>query len=210
MDATTRTRLSRRTLLTGGAALALAGCGGGTVENPSSLGPDLSRIAVTQVETRVAQNADIYFAPATAREKNDRREDSEPDNPVYRTDRERERFVREDISASVTAAVVDALRGAPVGDIPVILEVLVTRYRIRSLLRGALLGSDHLAEATITLRHARTGAIVSEPFAVSAESTEQIAALGGLTLRAVRTSPSRRLNANLAAEIRAALDRVTP
>lgn len=200
-------RMTRRMLL-GGACAILAGCGG-NVDTPSSLGPDLAKIAVTRVETRVAQNADIYFAPGVAREKIDRREGSEPESPFYRTERERERFVREEIAAGVTGATIEAIRGLPTGDVPVVLEVLVTRYRIRSLLRGALLGSDHLAEATITLRHERTGQPISEPFAVAADSTEQVAILGGLQLRAVRPSPSSRLNANLAAEIRAALDRVT-
>lgn len=201
--------MRRRDLMLAAAAL-LAGCGSGNVDTPSSLGPDLSRIAVTRVQTRVSQNADIYFANANAEVAIERTQQSTPDDPVYFTARERERKVRDRIAAEVNGAVVDAIRGMPAGDLPVVLEVLVTRYRVRSLLRGALLGSDHLAEATITLRDARTGQPVSEPLAVSAESTEQVAVLGGLQLRAIRPSPARRLNANLAAEIRAALDRITP
>lgn len=201
--------MRRRDLMLAAAAL-LAGCGSGNVDTPSSLGPDLSRIAVTRVQTRVSQNADIYFANADAEVAIERTRQSTPEDPVYFTARERERKLRDRIAAEVNGAVVDAIRGMPAGDLPVVLEVLVTRYRVRSLLRGALLGSDHLAEATITLRDARTGQPVSEPLAVSAESTEQVAILGGLQLRAIRPSPARRLNANLAAEIRAALDRITP
>jgi hypothetical protein len=199
--------MNRRHLMLGAAGALLAGCGG-NVDTPSSLGPDLARIQVVQIRTQVSQNADIYYANANAEVEVDRARQSNPDNPVYLTARERERQVRDQIAAEVNSYVVDAVRGMPSGDIPVVLEVLVTRYRIRSLLRGALLGSDHLAEATITLRHARTGQPVSEPLAVSADSTEQVAILGGLQLRAVRPSPSNRLNANLAANIRAALGRV--
>ncbi|RMH52140.1 MAG: hypothetical protein D6686_03155 [Alphaproteobacteria bacterium] len=191
-----------------GAAALLAGCGG-DIATPGGIGTDLRRIAVMRVETRVSQNADIYYPDASGQVAAEAARRSTPDDPVYLTAREREGRVRAQIAAEVNAAVIDALRGMPAGDLPVVLEVLVTRYRIRSLLRGALLGSDHLAEATITLRDARTGAPVSEPLAVSAESTEQVAILGGLQLRAIRPAPARRLNRNLAAEIRAALDRVT-
>ncbi|HEU0223112.1 MAG TPA: hypothetical protein VFR34_12995 [Paracoccaceae bacterium] len=187
--------------------LLLAACAGDS-ETPGSLGPDLARIRIVNVETRVAQNADIWFARADANAQVEEWEEAEPDDPVYRTPREREAAIREEIAAGVNEAVVEALRGLPSGDLPVIAEVTVTRYRIRSLLRGAMLGSDHAAEAILTLRNGLTGQPASEPLTVRAESTEQVAVLGGLALRAVRPSPSRRLNENLAAEIRAALDRV--
>jgi len=199
----------RRHLLALTAGLMLAACGG-NVDTPSSLGPDLSRIHVIRVETRVAQNGDIYYADAEARANIDRRREAdEPNNPIYETERQREARMREKIRASAHEAIVKALRGLPAGDLPVVAEVLITRYRIRTLLRGALLGSDHEAEATLTLRHAVTGEPVSEPLQIRAESSEQVAILGGLALRAIRPSPETRLNANLAAEIRAALDRVT-
>lgn len=190
-------------------ALLLAACGG-DIDTPTSTGPDLARIRVVNVETRVAQNADIWFGRADAEVRVENAQDKEPGDQIYLTAREREGNIRSQIAASVNAAVVEELRGLPSGDLPVVLEVVVTRYRIRSLLRGALLGSDHQAEATITLRDGLTGQVVSEPLAVSADSTEQVAILGGPVLRAVRPSPSARLNGNLAAEVRAALDRVTP
>jgi hypothetical protein len=188
-------------------ALALAACGG-DIDTPSSTGPDLARIRVVGVETRVAQNADIHWGDGEAQVRAAVTAEGEPQNPVVLTAREREALLREKIREGVNGAVLEELAGLPAGDLAVIVEVLVTRYRIRSLLRGALLGSDHIAEATVTLRDAATGRPVSEPLAVSAESTEQVAALGGLQLRAVRPDPFYRLNGNLADEVRAALDRV--
>jgi hypothetical protein len=195
-------------LLAAALACALLAACSGDIDTPSSAGPDLSRIKVVNVETRVAQNADVWFGDAEAQVTSETRRESTPEDQVYLTPREHEARVRDQISAGVTEAVVDALRGMPSGDLPVVVELVVTRYRIRSLLRGALLGSDHEADATLTLRDAISGRPVSEPLSLTAESTEQVAILGGLQLRAIRPSPQSRLDANLAEEVRKALDRV--